>query len=59
MSDNDTALTTAHLRILLDESRAIRAMVECGFVEMDRQLERIHRQLMDRKREERMIAGDV
>ena len=59
MSDNDTALTTAHLRILLDESRAIRAMVECGFVEMDRQLERIHRQLMDRKREERMNPGDV
>ena len=59
MSDNDTALTTAHLRILLDESRAIRAMVECGFVEMDQQLERIQRQLMDRKREERMNPGDV
>ena len=59
MSDNDTALTTAHLRILLEESRAIRAMVECGFVEMDQQLERIQRQLMDRKREERMNPGDV
>ena len=59
MSDNDTALTTAHLRILLDESRAIRAMVECGFVEMDRQLERIQRQLQGRKREGRVIAGDI
>ena len=59
MSDNDTALTTAHLRILLDESRAIRAMVECGFAEVDRQLERIQRQLQDRKREERIIAGEV
>ena len=59
MSHNDTALTTADLRILLDESRAIRVMVECGFAEMDRQLERIQRQLQDRKREERIIAGDV